>query len=191
MPTRSGKRYLKPHKCQSCPKESAYYSNEKFDYKCSECWNYCKKNDILGKKEFVKKCNQWVKENTVDEYSRWFILRNKHVSDQHLFNILTSILINSKKYITAEIGLKLYNANPSTNRGHIVCSFIADWWEIKSKNVPANKKWQPYLECYYGNWSEPLEQWSGITTSSIPPKIPLGFKNSFINNEIMMKIRFI
>ena len=185
MPTRSGKRYLIWHKCHSCPGSSRYYSHENFNYKCSSCWEYCEKNGIMTSKEFGGKCRQWAKENTVDEDLKKFILKNKNFTDQHLFNLLTNIFISTKKYISADIGLKLFNANPSENRGHIVGSFIADWWEIKSYNTPQDKKWPGYMDCYYGFWSNPIEDWSGINTASIPPKKPRGPKNHFINNEII------
>lgn len=184
MPTRSGKGYLISHKCHAC--NVGYYSHKNFDYKCSGCWEYCVKNGIMTGTEFGEKCRQWAKDNIVDEEGRKFILKNKNITDHHLFNLLTGILVNTKKYISAETGLELYKANPSNNRGHIVGSFIADWWEIKSSNVSEDKKWPGYMECYYGFWSNPIETWSGVNHTSIPPKKPPGPKNNFINNEIMM-----
>ena len=44
------------------------------------------------------------------------------------------------------------------------------------------------MDCYYGFWSNPIEDWSGINTASIPPKMPPGPKNSFINNQIIMDV---
>ena len=187
MPTRSGKRYLIGHKCHACPGETIYYSHKNFNYKCSGCWEYCEKNGIMTSKEFGNKCKQWAKDNTVDKDLQKFILKNKNISDQHLFNFLTGIFINTKKYISADIGLELFKVNPSCYRGHIVGSFIADWWEIKSYNTLPEKKWPGYMDCYYGFWSNPIEDWSGINTASIPPKKPPGFKNihlrSFIDNK--------
>ena len=188
MPTRSGKRYLISHKCQAC--DAGYYSHENFDYKCSGCWEYCEKNGIMTSKEFGDKCRQWAKENTIDEDGRKFILKNKHISDQHLYNFLTSIIENTGKYISAETGLTLFKANPTTNRGHIVGSFISDWWEIKSLRVSEDKKWPGYMDCYYGFWSNPIESWSGVNHASIPPKKPRGSKNNMINNKIMMNIKY-
>ena len=188
MPLRSGKRYLISHKCHCC--NGGYYSHRNFDYKCSDCWNYCRKNDIMTTAEFGDKCRQWVKDNIVDEEGRKFILRNKHISDQHLFNFLVGIFENTGKYITAETGLKLFKANPNQNRGHIVGSFIADWWEIKSLRVSEDKKWPGYMDCYYGFWSDPIESWSGINSASIPPKKPRGPKNNMINNKIIMGINY-
>ena len=188
MPTRSGKRYLiwRPGDlCHSCPGNPRYYSYKNFDYKCSSCWEYCVKNDIMTSKEFGDKCRQWAKDNTVDEDLRKFILKNKNITDQHLFNLLTGILQNPGKYISAETGLELFKANPSNNRGHILGSFIADWWEIKSSKVSEDKKWPGYMDCYYGFWSNPIESWSGINSASIPPKMPRGPKNHFINNKII------
>ena len=195
MPTRSGKSYLISHKCNGAncrdmEQHLKYYSHENFNYKCSSCWEYCEKNGIMTSKEFGDKCREWARENTVDKDFGTFILKNKHISDKHLFNFLTSIFINMNKYISAEIGLELFKANPSSNRGHIVGSFIADWWEIKSKNTSPEKKWPGYMECYYGFWSNPIEHWSGINTASIPPKKPLGPRNNFINNEIIMNIKY-
>jgi len=188
MPTRSGKYYLIWHKCHSCPGNPRYYSHKNFDYKCSSCWEYCVKNGIMTSKEFGDKCRQWAKDNTVDEDSRKFILKNKNITDQHLYNLLTGILQNTGKYISAETGLELFKANPSNDRGHILGSFIADWWEIKSSKVSEDKRWPGYMDCYYGFWSNPIEDWSGINTASIPPRKPRGPKNHFINKNIKMGI---
>ena len=188
MPLRSGKEYLISHKCCACNND--YYSHKNFDYKCSGCWEYCEKNGIMTGTEFGDKCRQWAKDNIVGEEGRKFILKNKHISDQHLFNFLTCIFENTEKYISAEIGLELFNENPSNNRGHILGSFIADWWEIKSLRVSEDKKWPGYMDCYYGFFSNPIESWSGINSASIPPKKPCGPKNDFINNKIMMGIKY-
>ena len=188
MPLKNKKEYLVPHLCHCC--NDGYYSHKKFDYKCSDCWDYCEKNGIMTGKEFGDKCRQWAKENIVDETGRKFILRNKHISDQHLFNFLTEIFENTGKYISNETGLELFKANPSNNRGHIVGSFIADWWEIKSQNVSENKKWPLYMDCYYGHYSDPIEKWMGVNHTSIPPKKPRANKNDFINNNIMMNIKY-
>ena len=188
MPTRSGKSYLISHKCSAC--NMGYYSHKNFDYKCSNCWEYCEKNGIMTSSEFGDKCRLWAKNNIVDEEGRKFIVKNKHISDMHLFNLLTGILENTEKYISAETGLELFKANPSNNRGHIIGGFIADWWEIKSQRVSEDKKWPGYMDCYYGFWSNPIESWSGINTASIPPKKPRGKNNLMINNKIMMGIKF-
>lgn len=188
MPLRSGKGYLILHKCYACKGTPKYYSHKNFDYKCSDCWEYCKKNGIMTNKEFGKKCKEWAKDNIVQESLETFIIKNKHISDQHLFNFLTQILENTGKYISAETGLELFNANPTTNRGHIVGSFIADWWEISSKTP--NKKWPSYMDCYYGNYSEDITKWSGVNHASIPPKKPRGPTNDMVNNTIMMNIKY-
>lgn len=186
MPIRSGKKYLIQHLC-NCGK---FYSCKEFSYKCSGCWNYCAKNGIMTSKEFGDKCRQWVKDNTVDEIGSKFILKNKEISDQHLFNFLTDILKNTGKYITADTGLKLFKANPTTNRGHIVGSFIADWWEISSQKVNEDKKWPAYMDCYYGFYGKPIEDWSGPNSTTIPPKKPRGKNNDMVNNQIMMNIKY-
>ena len=178
MTTRSGKKYLLPHMCNKCNK--GFHSNPMFDYKCSDCWDFCKKNGIMTNKEFGEKCRQWVRDNVVDEYGRVFILKNKDIPDKHLFILLTGIVENTGKYISAEMGLELFKAHPSNNRGHIVGSFIADWWEIKSRNVDEYKKWPSYMDCYYGFDGNSIENWSGINHASIPPKKPLGCKNHLV-----------
>jgi hypothetical protein len=187
MPLRSGKQYLILHQCQC---NAGYYSHQNFDYKCSDCWDYCTKNGIMTGKEFKKRCEEWVSNNMVDEYGRNFILKNKHIADLHLFNFLVGIYENTGKYITAETGLKLYKANPTTNRGHIIGSFVADWWNIKSLKVSEENRWPSYMDCYYGNYSDQIESWSGVNHTSIPPKKPRGKNNEFVNNKIMMGIRY-
>lgn len=182
MPLRSGKKYLILHQCHC-----GYYSHQSFDYKCSDCWDYCAKNGIMTTAEFGEKCEEWVKNNVIDEEGRHFILRNKNISDQHLFNFLVGIYENTGKYITAETGLKLFKANPTNNRGHIIGSFVADWWQIKSKRVSEDKKWPSYMDCYYGNWSEDMSKWPGYK-NTIPPKKPRGKNNDMVNNKIIMGI---
>ena len=44
------------------------------------------------------------------------------------------------------------------------------------------------MDCYYGFWSNPIEDWSGINTASIPPRMPRGPTNNFINNNIKILI---
>jgi hypothetical protein len=185
MPIRNGKEYLIQHFC-NCGK---FYSNKEFSYKCSGCWNYCAKNGIMTSKEFGDKCNKWANDNIIDEIGRKFILKNKNISDQHLYNLLTKILENTGKYITADTGLKLFKARPTNSRGHIVGSFIADWWEIKSKNIPEDKKWPTFMECYYGNYGEDILKWPGVNHVSIPPKKPRGPKNDFINYAVIWATR--
>ena len=79
MPLRSGKKYLILHLCHSC--NGGYYSNKKFDYKCSDCWDYCQKNGIMTVKEYGEKCEEWAINNTIDEVGRKFILKNIYISD--------------------------------------------------------------------------------------------------------------
>lgn len=190
MPLRNGKTYLISHMCQSCDRN--YHSNPKFDYKCSVCWGYCEKNGIMTGKDFGNKCIQWSKDNIVGPVGKHFILKNRHISDQHLFNFLTEILENTGKYISAESAMTLFKANPTNNRGHIVGSFIADWWNIKSENVNnSEKKWPAYMACYYGNYNESIFDWWGVNHASIPPKKPRGPLNDFINNKIMMNINYL
>lgn len=179
MPLRNGKKYLISHLCKC----GDLYSNEKFDYKCSECFEYLTKNGIMTSKEYSDKCDEWVKNNTIGETGRLFLLKNKNITDLHLFNLLTSILETTGKYITEKVGLELFKAGRTNLRGHIVGSFVADWWNIKSLRVSDENKWPSYLDCYYGNYSEDMTKWSGHKT--IPPHNPCGPKNDMINNTIM------
>ena len=179
MPTRSGREYLIAHKCQSC--DRGYYSHKNFDYKCSGCWDFCMKNGIMTSTEFGDKCRAWAKDNTLDDDGQKFILGNRNISDQHLYNLLTSIFEHTGKYISAEVGLKLFKANPTIKRGHLVGGFVADWWKIKSRNDNPKKRWPGYIDCYYGFWSNSIESWPSINSASIPPKMPLGPKNYMMN----------
>ena len=179
MPLRNGKEYLTLHQCE-CRK---FYSNKDFDYKCSDCFNYLSKNGIMTGKEFSDKCNKWVKNNTIDVVGRLFLLKNKNITDQHLLNLLSMIFKETGKYITEEVGLKLFKANRTNSRGHIIGSFIADWWNIKSLGVSKENKWPSYMDCYYGNYSEDMTIWSGHKT--IPPHKPIGINGPWFENEIM------
>ena len=185
MSLRNGKEYLKPHLC-SC---GDFYSNKEFEHKCSGCFNYLSKNGIMTSQEFSDKCDEWVKNNTVDETGSEFLVKNKNITDQHLLNLLTVILNTQGKYITSKIGLKLFKAHRTNRRGHIVGSFIADWWNIKSRDVEAAHKWPQYLDCYYGNYSEGLLKWPGCKNeSTVPPRKPRGPINDYIDNEIMCNL---
>jgi len=185
MPLRNGKQYLKFHLC-NCGK---FYSNKEFDYKCSECFNYLSKNGIMTGQEFSDKCDEWVKNNTVDKIGSDFLVKNKNITDQHLLNLLTLIFNTQGKYITTETGLELFKAQRTNRRGHIVCSFVADWWNIKSLGVDTVHKWPSYLDCYYGNYSECMTKWGGHRNeATIPPRKPRGTHNDMINNAIMSNL---
>lgn len=185
MPLRNGKTYLTSHLCKC----GDLYSNKDFDYKCSECFNYLDKNGIMSGKEFSEKCKEWVKNNTIDEFGCDFLSKNKNISDQHLLNLLSSIFNETGKYITTKTGLELFKVNRTNRRGHIVGSFIADWWNIKSLRVDAEKKWPSYLDCYYGNYSEDIEKWPGYKNeTTIPPHKPVGINGPWFYNEIMCNL---
>lgn len=182
MPLRNGKEYLTSHLCKC----SVLYSNEMFDYKCSECFDLLTKNGIMSSKEYSYKCDEWVKNNIVDYVGRTFLERNKNITDQHLLNLLIAIFDNTGKYITAKTGLVLFKANRTNRRGHIVGSFVADWWNIKSLRVAAEQKWPSYMECYYGNYSESMEKWGGYKNeNTIPPHKPVGKDGTWFYNEII------
>lgn len=184
MPLRNGKEYLTIHLCK-CKK---FYSNKEFDYKCSECFGYLIKNGIVSSKEFSDKCTEWAENNTIDKIGYDFLLKNKHISDQHLLNLLTCILTETGKYITAKIGLELFKAHRTNRRGHIIGSFIADWWNIKSSSVSDEQKWPSYLDCYYGNYSEDMDKWPG-KKNTVPPHKPIGIAGPWFDNEIMCNLK--
>ena len=185
MPLRNGKNYLKQHLCHC----QNLYSNKDFDYKCSECFNYLSKNGIMSGKEFATKCNEWVENNIIDEIGRKFLISNKDISDQHLLNLLTTIFETIGKYMTAETALTLFKANRTNRRGHIVGSFVADWWNIKSLRVSAEQKWPSYLDCYYGNYSEDMAKWPGYKNeTTIPPHKPIGKDGTWFDNQIMCNL---
>tara|TARA_B100000795_G_scaffold254564_1_gene225563 strand:+ start:596 stop:1159 length:564 start_codon:yes stop_codon:yes gene_type:complete len=182
MPLRNGKKYLTDHLC-TCKN---FYSNKEFDYKCSECFDFLTKNGIVSCKEFSDKCTEWAENNTIDKIGHDFLLKNKHISDQHLLNLLLCILTNTGKYITAKIGLELFKARRTNRRGHIIGSFIADWWNIKSSNASTGQKWPSYLDCYYGNYSEDMDKWPG-KKNTVPPHKPIG-PNGHFNNDIICNL---
>lgn len=185
MPLKNGKQYLIPHLCKC----GNFYSNKEFDYKCSDCFNYLSKNGIMTSKEFSDKCNEWVKNNIIDKFGSDFLLKNKNITDQHLLNLLSNIFTETGKYITAKTGLELFKAGRTNRRGHIVGSFVADWWNIKSRGVTPENKWPSYLDCYYGNYSEDMIVWPGYKNeNTIPPHKPIGTKGPWFYNEIMCNL---
>lgn len=185
MPLRSGKKYLKPHLCKC----GELYSNKEFQYKCSECFDYLSKKGIMSCKEFSEKCEKWVKDNTIDDIGCNFLSKNKNSTDQHLLNLLTNIFNETGKYITSKTGLKLFKANRTNRRGHIICSFIADYWNIRSLRVSTENKWPLYLDCHYGNYSESMEKWGGYKNDkAIPPRLPIGINNPWFYNDIVCNL---
>ena len=50
------------------------------------------KNGIMNGVEFGKKCEEWAKDNILDEDGRKFILKNRFIPDLHLFNLLARYL---------------------------------------------------------------------------------------------------
>jgi hypothetical protein len=143
----------------------------------------------MSGKEFAAKCDEWVKNNIIDEIGSKFLIKNKHISDQHLLNLLTTIFETIGKYMTAETALILFKANRTNRRGHIVGSFVADWWNIRSRDVSPEQKWPSYLDCYYGNYSEDIEKWPGYKNeNTIPPRKPIGKAGPWFDNQIMCNL---
>ena len=67
------------------------------------------------------------------------------------------------KYITAKFAKKLLRENgiDTTEKSHLVCSFVIDWWNITRKNGFNGTEM-----CYFGNFGE------GITDFQYPPRLP-------------------
>ena len=164
MPLRSGKEYLVSHKCV-CGK---FYSNRQFEYKCSECFGLLVKDNYLGPEEFTAKCDEWAKNNVIlDQVVRNMVTKCAMLRrDELLLDMLSMVKLSCSKLISSEFGVALYRCYPSLRRGHIVASFVADWWNINSNTTD----WPAHLSCYYGNFNEPLRMWNGKT--KIPPRMP-------------------
>jgi len=93
------------------------------------------------------------------------------------------------KDVTAETALILFKANRTNRRGHIVGSFVADWWNIKSMGVSEEQKWPSYLDCHYGNYSEDIAKWPGYKNeTTIPPRKPIGKAGPWFDNQIMCNL---
>ena len=170
MPLRNGKEYLISHKCSQCKK---FYSNEKFEYQCSECFGFLESDNYLNAEEFKNLCDKWAADNTIrdDNIIRLLKRAARVGQDELLLSILKLVKEETNKFITAKFALKLYKNFPSLRRGHVVASYVADWWNI---NSIIEKEWPQHLVCYYGNYNEPLERRQNVV---IPPRYP----NKIIN----------
>jgi len=149
---------------------SKFYSNEKFNFKCSECYGLFDKTNYIEKENFITKCNEWVQANTVQNSKIIGLLKRAGAStgNELMFNIISYVKEEKGLYISSDLGLELYKMNPTQQRGHIVASFIADWWNINSKLT----EWPAYLSCYYGNFNESLEVCFMDNRRNIPPRLP-------------------
>jgi len=171
MPLRSGRYYLKAHKCQVCLK---FYSHTEFNYKCSYCFNgggpepYCPSPEELAATE------EWVNKNTInptDPLHSKYVSLIKHgamMGNMVLLAVLRNLRDEEGKLLRASHALELFRLSESTQRGHVVGSYVADWWNIRTQS--AGGEWPPYVVCYYGNFDSPY-------VPKMPPRPPRGTLN--------------
>jgi len=148
MPTRNGKNYLIPHKCQQC---KIFYSHKTFNYKCSECSG----NPITYPPRISSpELNTWVDKHTIDISNSLesSVFRKMKKSDNvNLLAQLIHLRFEGKRLLKAKDALHLLNG--CNARAHIVGSSIADWWNIKTSN--RGGQWPGYMACYYGDFDNP------------------------------------
>ena len=143
MPLRSGKEYLKPHKCNGCCK---YYSYEKFGYKCSECSPLFKKVETNDQRR--EKLEAYIQKHTVtpDNKQLYSLIEyGAKKTDLLLFVYLLHLRRNGY-FLKAEHACKMVEGG-GVCRGHIVAAHVGDWW-----NIQTCLGWPPYLVCYYGDF---------------------------------------
>jgi len=157
MPLRSGRRYLKSHRCQVCRK---FYSYSEFDYKCSYCFKgtdgpgpYCPSAERMAAAE------HWVKENTIDptnpQHSKYVTVLNgaARMGNFILLAVLRSLHREEGKLLRSTHAKQLFEMCGSVQRGHVIGSHIADWWNIRTPS--AGGEWPSYVVCYYGDFDSP------------------------------------
>ncbi len=151
MPTRSGKAYLIPWKCRVCRK---YYGHKCFGYKCSECSGAgIMKGMRLAEEGRRLALFGWVKAVTLnpDFEAGVKILRLLQAqADIRLLYGCLKLVRDSGRLLRAHEGLWLLGDQGGyVARGHVIASFVADWWNIKTQ-----LGWPSYLVCYYGNFDD-------------------------------------
>ena len=181
MPTRSGRRYLKPHTCQKCQK---FYSYLEFGYKCSYC-DRGKPDPYCPSEERLAAVAQWVKENTIDPtdpaHSKYVSLM-KHgamMGNLVLLAVLRNLRDEEGKLLRATHAIELFNMTGTVQRGHVIGSHIADWWNIRTGSVGG--VWPSYVVCYYGDFDSPY-------VPKMPPRPPRATLNCL---ETMGILRFL
>ena len=150
MPLRSGNEYLPAHKCQKCLK---FYSNVEFAYLCSAC-SPDFKSDTPDYTERKARLEGWVLAQTLPVGGK-ILSCLKKCGDQGDLLLLECLkeLRSRGKLLQAAFALSLLGG---VRRGHIVASFVCDWWNIRQ-----DLGWPSYLVCYYGDYD-----------NKIPPKCP-------------------
>ena len=161
MPLRNGKEYLIAHRCQKCNK---FYSHKLYDYKCSACAGAAPPPPST---EQSPELLEWVNKNTVDRRlpgCNAFLTQLKRMDTTRLFALLRLLRQRRGLLLKAEDALTLLEYNNSVERGHAVAASVADWWNIKTRDVGGN--WSPYLVCYYGKFDDKFPP------RKLPPRPP-------------------
>jgi hypothetical protein len=154
-----------------------YYSNPKFEYKCSKCFsksNPKKWKEFLSTKKCLASCipelelDNFIEKNRIKGSVFKMLLKaleNDHKNLETFGSILNAVKVMYKKKlgITADEAGKLYkkyrelnniNGGPYIGKGsdwrwqHLFAGLIVDKWNIKAEN---NGTVTP---CYYGNFGE-------------------------------------
>jgi len=160
MPLRNGKKYLISHHCQKC---HTFYSHELYDYTCSYCAGHA---PTTPRTDPSPELIEWVEKNTLDKSNQpaaTFLTQLKRIDNSRLFIILSK-LRQREQLLKADDALTLLEDQNNITRGHIVASSVADWWNIKTRDVGGN--WFGYLVCYYGNFD------SKFPPRKLPPRPP-------------------
>ena len=156
MRLRSGK--IKP--TVSLCKCGKYWGSINHKNMCSVCYNH----GSNYKKSFQNKLKEYVNSKITKDRDVLAALRFSSKSYQtqimrQVFNVLKS----RNEYITAKFARKLLREGgaDTTERSHLVCSFVIDWWNIIRKNG-----FNSHEMCYFGNFGEGLEDYK------FPPRLP-------------------
>ena len=156
MELRSGK--IKP----SVPlcKCGKYWGSVNHNNMCSTCYKYGKNYET----KYKQMLSDYVNTKVIKEHD---VLSTLKFSSKMLgIGILKQTLQYLKikdKYITAKFAKKLLRENgiDTTEKSHLVCSFVIDWWNITRKNGFNGTEM-----CYFGNFGE------GIEDFQYPPRLP-------------------
>ena len=157
MKLRSGK--VKP----SVPlcKCGKYWGGVNYNNMCSMCYSH----GSNYKQSFQKKLKEYVDSKVTKNTDLLSALRFSSKSYQkQLMRQVFNNLKSRNKYITAKFARKLlrvFAGADTSERSHLVCSFVIDWWNITRKNG-----FNSHEMCYFGNFGEGLDDYT------FPPRLP-------------------
>lgn len=154
-----------PKMCSDCTK---YWGNPTWKMKCSVCSGHVDKDSVspywgFEDPEYQKELEKWVSATT--EESNNYMPLLKIAATKINTKILKDILMMMRSklvFITAEQAYPLLrnSGTDSTEKSHLICQFIIDWWNMKKYPYNGTEM------CYFGNFGDDSDSFK------FPPPLP-------------------